>query len=372
MVPKCVLQKRAIAMAFAVTFVVSGCGSPLDTTVASSAESGPPAAAEVLAKFSTMAEPQRTEELVKAAQQEGQLNIYGTDDMAELGEAFEAKYGIKTRVYEGDTDVVATRVEQEAKGKRYDVDVLNASDVLANRLEAAGLLGQYGSDLRTEVPDEGKSEFWTGYRRQPFVAAYNTDLVDPADIPSDFLDFADPKWRGRLSMELGDYDWYMGLVMYYESQGMSREEIDEAFRAIASNAGVADGHSSQISALGAGQFAVALSAFIHHVDRMVDDGAPVQWETADKQAVEPIVMRYEAVALASHAPHPAAATLFMDFVLGPDGAGHIEERGTLPAIPLADDPLDGVKVVLLDTEEYATNGAQWANEYDALLRNART
>lgn len=363
--------RRALPCALAAALIVSGCGSPLDDTVASSSSSGAaPAAAEVLSKFSTMEEPERTDELVKAAQAEGQLNIYGTDDMVELGEAFEAEYGIDVNVYEGDTDVVATRILQEAKGNRYDVDVLNASDVLANQLEDAGLLGQYDSAFRQEVPDEGKSEFWTGYRRQPFVVAYNTDLVDPADIPSDFLEFADPKWQGKLSMELGDYDWYMGLIMYYESKGMSRDEIDEKFRAIASNSTIADGHSSQISALGAGQFAVALSAFIHHVDRMVGDGAPVQWETVDKQAVQPVVMRYEAVALASHAPHPAAATLFMDFVLGPDGAGHIEERGTLPAAPLADDPLDGINVVLLDTDEYATNGPKWANEYDALLRGA--
>jgi iron(III) transport system substrate-binding protein len=364
-------RKLAIAGAAIAALALSACGGAPQEPGASGGGDKAETAAQAYERFAAMEEPARTKALVKAAKKEGTLNIYGTDDMEKLGALFSEKYGIKIKAYEADTDDVATRIAQEADGGRHIADVLNSSDVLANQLEEKGLLGSYESDIREEVPAEGKSDTWTGYRRQPFIVAYNTKKVDPGDIPDDIFGFADPKWKGKISMELGDYDWYMGMVMHYLDEGMSREEIDAAFAKIAKNSRIADGHSDQMNLLAAGQFGVTLSSFVHHTVEAGEDGAPVQWRGEDGHAVQPIIMRYEAVALAERAPHPAAATLFMDFVLGEEGAAHIESERTVPAVPGDHDPLEGLNVVLLDSEEYATNGAQWAKEYDQLLRNAK-
>jgi hypothetical protein len=40
-------------------------------------------------------------------------------------------------------------------------------------------------------------------------------------------DLADPRWDGRLGLELGDFDWYAGLVTYWLEQGKTRQEIDD-------------------------------------------------------------------------------------------------------------------------------------------------
>ena len=366
------IRRFAVAALAGSALILGACGGiPKEPGSSGSADTTMTKVKDEYAKYAAMKEPERTKALVKAAKAEGALNVYGTNDMVDIGDLFTKKYGIKITMYEGDTDAIATRIAQEADGGRYKADVLNASDILANKLQEEDLLGHYESPTRALVPAEGKGKFWTAYRRQPFIASYNTDEIDPSEIPSDYLDFADPKWKGKISMELGDYDWYMGMVMYYLDKGMSREDIDAKFTQIAKNARIADGHSDQMGLLGAGQFAVSLSSFIHHLNQLADDGAPVAWRAKDGHAVQPIIMRYEAVALTSHAEHPAAATLFMDFVLGQGGTDSSLDRGTLPAIPEKNDPLDGLTVVPLDPEEDATNGATWAKDYDKLLRNSQ-
>jgi iron(III) transport system substrate-binding protein len=364
----------AAGTAMTAVFAMSACGnSPLqdDTQVAN--ESGGELAAndlEVYKKFADMDAPDRTDALVEAAKEEGSLNLYGSSSLQDYADAFQEKYGIKTTLYESDTDTAVARLTQEAKAGKYIVDYIDGGSTFLNELDSLGLLGMYESQYRDQVPDDVQGEHWTAQRRQPFVAAYNTDEIDPSEIPDDYLDFADPKWDGKISMELGDYDWYQGLVQYYEAKGMSRDEIDAKFHDIASNAVTADGHSDQAELLAAGQFAVTMSSYVHHIDELKADGAPLEWGGAGDPTVQPIIMRYEGVALMSHAPHPAAATLFMDFVLSPDGVEILKDSYDLPAVPEADDPLQGLNVVRLDLKEYAEHSDRWSHDYDALLRNA--
>jgi iron(III) transport system substrate-binding protein len=82
-------------------------------------------------------------------------------------------------------------------------------------------------------------------------------------------------------------------------------------------------------------------------------------------------MRYEGIALMAHAPHPAAATLFLDFVLGPEGTELTQKEGQLPAVELPDDPLAGSTVLLIDNDEYVNNGDEWSRSYDEILRDAK-
>jgi len=53
----------------------------------------------VFERFNAMSEPQRTEELIEAAQAEGQLNLYGTSSLGDFGEAFSEKYDIEFSLY---------------------------------------------------------------------------------------------------------------------------------------------------------------------------------------------------------------------------------------------------------------------------------
>lgn len=364
--------RRSAVLTLAALFALTACGGPVSDPAAGSASArdGQDAAA-VYQDFAAMPEPQRTEALVAAAREEGALTVYGTDSFGEgIGESFTEKYGITVNFLDGESDATIAKIVQEAEAGVHTVDVTNGGQPMLEQLESKNFLGRYESGYREAVAEGGKGDGWTGYRRQPFLVAYNTDIVSPAELPNDILGFADARWKGKIAVVLNDYDWYMGLVMYYETQGMPRKQIDEAFSAIAANAKIVDGHSNLGPMLAAGQYGVALSCYIHHASEVADAGAPVVWTTAGQPAVEPIIMRYNGVALLKDAPHPAAATLFMDFVLGPDGSKLVREQGQLPAATDPEgDPLDNLNVQLMDTDEFAQNSAKWANEWDALLRS---
>lgn len=367
------LRTAAVALLSATTLFVSACGAPVSAPTESADATSDEAthASEVYQKFAAMAEPQRTEELVKAAQEEGHLSLYGSQNLKDYGDAFQEKYGIEVTLLDVDNETMVSRVTQEAQAGRYTVDYVDGASNLMDALENEGLLGFYDSPSRQQIPEELNGENWTGQRRQPYLASYNYDKVDPADIPTDYLDFADPKWKGIISMEQGDYDWYMAMVDYYLAQGMSQEEIDDAFTKIASNARIANGHSDQVQLLAAGQFGVALSTYYHHVEGAIEDGAPVTWGGDGRPIVQPIIMRLNGMAIMSHAPNPAAATLFLDFILSDEGQEISRSLKELPVMPSeTGDPLDGIETFLVDSTQYAEEGPEWAKKYDELLRNA--
>jgi iron(III) transport system substrate-binding protein len=366
-----VLDRRRpiMAVATALTMALTACASPLQAQQSAGDNSAgneqKATASAVYEKFAAMSEPQRTDELVKAAKAEGGLALVGSSSLQAFADAFKEKYGITATLYESDTDTAVARLTQEAAAGKYNSDIIDGGSTFLDELQSQQLLGLYESKYRDEQPQSAQGEFWTANRIQPFVVGYNTDLVNESELPTDYLGFGDPKWRDRISMEQGDYDWYQGVVQYYEQQGMTREEIDAGMRAVAANSRTADGHSDQAQLLAAGQFAVTLSSYVHHVQRLTKDGAPAAWTPK----VQPVVTRYEGIALLAHAPHPATATLFMDFVLGPEGMKILESEDYLPSHVVEGSPMYGVKTVDLDLEEYANNSANWQKAYDELLRS---
>lgn len=176
-----------------------------------------------------------------------------------MAEAFTEKYGIEVEVYNANSETGLARVVQESSAGRALNDVLIAPSPDIQAAQDEGLLGTYSSEYRDAISDKGKGEQWTGLRRLAFVAGWNTDMIDGADVPDEYSGFADPAWNDRISLELGDIDWYVTLRDYYLDQGMSEEEVEQMFRQIAENSTVAKGHTVQGELLAAGQFPVALS-----------------------------------------------------------------------------------------------------------------
>ena len=208
------------------------------------------------------------------------------------------------------------------------------------------VLADYESEYRDAVSSAGKGDDWTGVRRLAFVAGYNTDAVETADLPADYSGFADEKWHDRLSMEFADADWYGALVEHYRAQGMPDDDIDTMFTAIAANSQVDKGHTTQGELLSAGEFDVAISLYSQTVDRGTD-GAPLSYGDG-APAVGPVVVRYDAGAVMAGAANLAAATLYLDFQLTQGGFDLDRELGALPPVASDEDPIAGATVIEQD------------------------
>ena len=66
--------------------------------------------------------------------------------------------------------------------------------------------------------------------------------------------------------------------------------------------------------MAAGEFSVAM-VLAHRIEKMKEQGAPVEWVTT----LDPITVSLHPIGLAAKAAHPNAAKLFLDFILSKEG-----------------------------------------------------
>jgi iron(III) transport system substrate-binding protein len=330
------------------------------------------AARQVYDRFNAAKGEERAKALVEAANAEGALSVYTSNtDIDKVVEAFEDKYpDIDVSVYRANSETVLQRVVQEQSAGFYGNDVLETNAGELGIAGQSGYLADYESELRDKVREEGRGQGWTASRFNVFVVGWNTNLVKPGEEPKTLEELADPKWKGKISMELSDLDWFAAMYGYYKQQGKSDADILDLFARLAANSKVAKGHTVQGELLSAGQFAVAVSAYSHTIDKAAADGAPVTWRTKDGGAVEPVVTRPNGVATMRTAKHPAAAALFVDFELT-DTQAIFREAFRIGVIPTAEDPLAGLQVIPVPDAQLLTELKKWDDLYADVVQKGQ-
>ena len=313
--------------------------------------------------------PGREDALRAKAEEEGELSVYTSNtDLEALVEGFSDRYDVDVSIYRGNSESVLQRVLQEQEADYYGNDVWEDNTTNLNVANKEGLLADYESEFRDRVREEGQQENWTANRFTVFVVGWNTDLVGPGGAPKTLEELAEPKWKGRVALELSDVDWFTAMYQYYLSKGKSEEEVDDLFRRIAQNAVVVKGHTVQGELLSAGQFAVAPSIYSHTIDKAADKDAPVAWRSESDQAVEPVIARPNGAGLMKTAQHPYAAALFMDYMLSPEGQSIISDGFRVGSVESSEaDPLDGLEVIPLPEQELLDNGQKWQDMYASIL-----
>ncbi|HEY0453236.1 ABC transporter substrate-binding protein [Actinophytocola sp.] len=313
----------------------------------------------------------RHDTLAGLAEKEGKLSIYTSNtDIDKLVAGFENAYNIDVSVYRANSETVLQRELQEQQAGFFGNDVIDTNAGELNVMNKEGLLSPYEGALRDAVRKEGQANGWTASRFNVFVVGWNTDRVKPGQEPRSFEDLADPKWKGQVSMEVGDVDWFAGMYEYYRGQGRSDAEIRDLFSRIAANSKVAKGHTTQGELLSAGQFAITVSSYSHTVDKAADKGAPVTWHPKSGKPVEPIVVRPNGVGLMKTAQHPAAAMLFMDWELT-EGQKILADAFRVGSIPGARDPLVGLTVVATPEKELLDNPKKWDDLYAEIVQSGQ-
>lgn len=355
------------AVAVSVTVLAAACGG---SPTADKNDTAEPAAAadskadETYKRINAMSGPTRTAELKKCAAEEGALSIYTSNtDIDDLVEGYEDEVdGVDVSVYRGNSESVLQRLLQEQGAKFYGNDVLETNALELNVAQKEGFLSPYEGELREAVREEGKAEGWTATRFNTFVVGWNTDLVKPGQEPKTLEELAEPKWKGKISMEVGDVDWFTALVQAMVKEGKTEEEAVELFRKMAANAKIAKGHTVQGELLSAGQFAVAVSSYSHTIDKAAEKGAPVAWKPKSGEPVQPLVVRPNGIALMKTATNPCAAMLFVDYELT-GGQKVFEKKFRVGATAEAAKVIEGLEVVAVPEQELLDNAKKWDELY---------
>lgn len=364
-------MKRVLIVPVAVlsTMLAACGGSPTAPVSTSEVKKVDDNAKKVYDEINGLTGEERTTKLVELAEKEGELSLYTSNtDMQALIDAFMDTYDVEVSQYRGNSESVLQRILQESKAGYRGADLIETNSGELNAIAKEGLFYPYEGELRDAVRPEGQKDGWTADRFNAFVIAWNTDKVKDADRPQSLEELADPKWKGQVGLEIGDVDWFQAMWQYYIDQGKTEDEVEAFFRKLASNAKIMKGHTVMAELLQAGQFSVGGSMYSHSVQDGADSGAPVTWQPKSGKPVEPIVIRPNGAGLLGNASHPAAAMLFMDFLLT-DGQKEIAAQNRIGSVPGGDDPLAGLTTVSPDEDELLDNSEKWNDLYADIVEN---
>ncbi len=306
----------------------------------------------------------RTQRLIVGAKKEGTLNLYTSltvEDMTVLNAAFEKATGIKVRMWRASCDKVLQRVLAEHKAGRAEVDIIECNAPPLEAMHREGVLQAVRSPWQSEliaaaVPAHRE---WVGTRLNVFVQAYNTKMVKKEELPKTYADLLHPRWKGRLSIEATDDDWFANVV-----RGLGEDRGLQLFRDIVAQNGlsVRRGHTLLTNLVASGEVPFALTVYNFTAEQVKQKGAPLDWFV-----LSPAIARANGVALAKRSPHPHAALLYYDFMIGDEGQQILFKRDFVPTSRKIETPLNRGPLVIIDAKLVLDESEKWAKLYNDII-----
>jgi iron(III) transport system substrate-binding protein len=272
----------------------------------------------------------RTDALVAGAKREGRLTWYTSlagPVVSALANAFGKKYSfIKVSVFRAAENVLATKAAQEAQAGQYSWDVMEAPAANVLLLEQQGFLIPYISPFAAAVPSEFKwkakdDQVWAVADRVSYIGyGYNTTLIPPSAVPKTLEDLLNPSLKGKVGIvtTTTGIRW-IGAVLHGLGDAKGEEflaRIGQQDWKVQSISGAAE-----MGLVAGGQEASSVTIFNDHEAQEEAKGAPVRWV-----AIPPVVANVGAAVANKHAPAPATAMLFIDFLLGQDGQAVLRDH----------------------------------------------
>jgi iron(III) transport system substrate-binding protein len=264
---------------------------------------------------------------VNAAEKEAEIVLYTVmsgDNNRVMIEAFQKKYpGVTVKSWWGSTESMLNRVLTEERSGALKADVIFSGGSEMQVFKKRGLLQKYISAEAEAIPENFRDPegYWTNVHPLSMVTAYNTDQVKPQDAPQTYQDLLKPQWKGKMSMERLEYDWFATLQRVW-----GREKAIAYCKKLATqNIRFDSGHTKIATMVAAGDIPIGINMYEYRIASLKKKGAKIDWV-----ALEPVVAILEVIAIPSNAAHPNAAKLFVDFMLSVDGQNLIRGFGRIP------------------------------------------
>ena len=306
--------------------------------------------------------PDREKRLREKARQEGTLTIYTSlapTESQPLAHAFEQKYGIKVELWRAISERVVQRAVSEAQAGRNTADVIATNGPEMESLAREGVLTTYYTPHAADLPPASipRHRLYMPDRLQIFVVGFNTNLVKREELPKSLMGFADPKWKGKIGIEAGDFEWMATLVKKWGEPGMT------FFRKLSElKPEVRKGHVLLAQLIAAGEIPVGLTTYSGNAETLKRKGAPIDWAPIDA------VARPQGLGIAKNAPHPAAALLYADFVLSAeDGQRLYEAMGRPPVNTRVKSSLTNFSMTYLDPVAVVDESEKWQKIWEELF-----
>ena len=257
-------------------------------------------------------------------------------------------------VWRAGTDRLLQRTMGEAAAGRNDVDVIHFGSPEMEALAREQILAPVDSPAHADLEPGSvpAHKQWAATLLSVWVQAYNTKLLKPEDLPKSYADLLDPKWKGKLGIEAKDQDWFASVV---DVMGGGEKGLKYFQDLVATNGmSVRLGHTLLTNMVVSGEVPLGLTVYNYMPEQQKKKGAPIDWF-----ALEPAIARSNAVGIARNAPHPNAARLFYDYLLGVEAQQHFVSMDYVPSNTKVQSPLEGVKILQVDPVRTLDEAGKW-------------
>ena len=307
--------------------------------------------------------PDRLQKLIEGAKKEGVLNYYAAQpakDLTLLVDAFVKRYGIKVNAWRSSSENIVSRITTEAHAKRFEFDIVQNNAPAMEPLRREKLLQQVNSPTHREMIPQAVPAHreWVGLYALIFVQLYNTNSVKKVDLPKTYQDLLDPKWKGRLGIEAEDQPWFA-----YVLQELGQEKGTRLFKDIVQTNGMSlrKGHTLLANLVASGEVPLSLTAYSFTAVQLKRNGAPVDWFV-----IPPAIAQFTSIALAKNAPHPYAAMLFYEFMLG-EGQQILSGLDYVPVSTKFESPMKDIPLKFIDPVSSLDDFDKWNQSFDEVF-----
>ncbi|HSG77290.1 MAG TPA: Fe(3+) ABC transporter substrate-binding protein [Burkholderiales bacterium] len=280
-----------------------------------------------------------------ALAQDKVLNIYSsrhyqTDEALYAG--FTQRTGIKINRIEAGEDALIERIRNE--GARSPADVLITVD--AGRLWRAEQLGLFqpvkSALLEKRIPASFREPggHWYGFSMRARVIAYAKDRVKAAEVPT-YEALAAPRWKGRLCVRSSTNIYNLSLMGALIEQ-LGEVQAEAWAKAVRANMArdPKGGDTDQLKAVAAGECDVAISNHYYYA-RLARSAKPEDQALVAKlgivfpnQSGRGTHVNVSGAGVLKHAPHPAAAVQFLEYLAGDDAQRYFADgNNEWPVVP---------------------------------------
>lgn len=348
----------AAAVAVAVFSVVAG---------ASAAEAASCAAPRQMEGFKTCAD-------VAKAEAEGEITFYTTDPPAGttemLAEFMKAFPKIKASFIRLQAGNLMAKLMAERQAKTYLADVMAISEMtFATDLQKRGAYTLYVSPEHAAYQAAYKSTpegYWTWGALIAAGIAYNPKLVAASEVPRNWTDVFNPAFTGAINTKLSTSGLQHGA--WYKLRQMYGDEYWTKFAAMQPRG--FDSYVQQFDRMVNGQDKIVHTAQYSGYLQVKAKGAQIEFVFP----TDGVIVGQQLFGVITDAPHPEAAKLFLDWMLGVPGQIAYQNAHFLSS-PRADTPpppggmpTSQMKVLLVDNwDDYMKSRPQFVREWDKMM-----
>lgn len=295
--------------------------------------------------------------LYAAAAEEGQVIYYqssGESELEFIREQWEALFpDVAFEPVTARAGTILERALLEVGTGNTQGDVFGAAGVEMLLLEEEGALTDYTPAGLDFVADEFVFDGpYIGLNYISRHITYNTDNVDPAELPTDWLGYCEPEWDGRIGIDAESFEWAAAFI-----EAWGEEEAREFLECIAANNPVLHrGTTNGTELVNVGEFDVKLDGMGHVSKRFIDGGAAIAVQIPHPAPMPAIV---DMSAILADPPNPNAARLLQEFWLMPEGQTAMTNEGKATTTSTAEthpywDFMDGAELLVLGPRESAS------------------